>query len=285
MQGIDVPIVDAIDPVTPEDDRLSVKELIATHRESIDKIKVELDSDPLFDYPAKHDDLWILRFYLSHKKVKPSVKAAKHTLLFRKEHNLDEKSLMSDPSPHLAKDGPLYEYWRDRSPNDSLVFSLPDKKRGVVGFFKFAGFVPGASSVVSKEAWDYAFIYCSEWTHQRLDYVTRTTGLLTKSIRLIDMEGVGMKHMNRKDAKQDGDIMGLMEDCYPQLLQTIYICNAPMVIHAVWSVFRAIMPKRVISKIDIIEPRTNEKERKRLLKYITDDNLPLRFGGKYDGPL
>lgn len=285
MKGIDVPIADAIDPVTPEDDRTSVKDLIATHREQIDKIKCELDTDPLFEYPTKHDDLWILRFYLSHKKVKPSVKAAKHTLQFRKEHKLDETSLMSEPSPHLATEGPLYEYWKNRCPNNSLVFSLPDEKRGVVAFFKFADFVPGAAEIVSKEAWEYAFIYCSEWSHQRLDYVTRTTGLLTKSIRLLDMEGVGMRHFNRKDAKQDGDIMGLMEDCYPQLLQSINICHAPMLIHAIWAFLRPIFPKRVTSKIDIIEPKTNEKERKRLFKYISEDNLPVVFGGKYNGPL
>lgn len=33
MKGVDIPIADAIDPVTPDDDRASAKELIATHRE------------------------------------------------------------------------------------------------------------------------------------------------------------------------------------------------------------------------------------------------------------
>jgi hypothetical protein len=280
MQGIGVPIADAINPVTPEDDRPSVKELIAKHRKQVDKIKGELEDDPLFEYPAKHDDLWIVRFWLSHKSVKPAVKAAKHTLQFRKEHKLDEMNLLSEPSPHLVQDGMVYEYWKDRCPNNSFVMALPDEKRGVVSFYNCARFVPGVTEIISKEAWEYAYIYCSEWCHQRLDHVTRTTGRLTKSVRLLNMDGIGLKNVNRKDAKRDGDVAGLMEDCYPQMLQSIYLCHAPMVIHTIWSLLRPVMPNRVVSKIDIIEPRTNAKERKCLLKYISEENLPVEFGGK-----
>lgn len=46
-----------------------------------------------------------------------------------------------------------------------------------------------------------------------------------------------------------------MEDVYPQLLHAIYICNAPSFIHTIWALVRPIMPKRVVSKIDIIEPK------------------------------
>ena len=40
------------------------------------------------------------------------------------------------------------------------------------------------------------------------------------------------------------------------------------------------MPKRLVSKIDFIRPDKNEKERQRLLKYITEENLPVIYGGK-----
>jgi hypothetical protein len=70
-----------------------------------------------------------------------------------------------------------------------------------------------------------------------------------------------------------------MEDVYPQLLHAIYVTNAPHWIHAVWALFRPIMPKRIVEKIDIIEPRDNEKEQKRLLKFISLGNLPTMHGG------
>ena len=74
-------------------------------------------------------------------------------------------------------------------------------------------------------------------------------------------------------------VMGEMEDCYPQLLETIFACYAPTFMHVVWSLIRPIMPRRVIDKVDIIEPHRNEKERARLLKHISMQNLPTDYGG------
>ena len=74
-----------------------MKELIEEHMRLIDDVKRALGTDPLYDV-TKHDDLWIVRFLLSHKKtVKLSVKAAKHTLQFREEHKLDEHDINGMP--------------------------------------------------------------------------------------------------------------------------------------------------------------------------------------------
>jgi hypothetical protein len=56
-----------------------------------------LASDPLYE-PNKHDDLWIVRFLLSHKqKVKAVTKAAQYTLQFRAKHQLDEVDIRYSP--------------------------------------------------------------------------------------------------------------------------------------------------------------------------------------------
>lgn len=83
-----------IDPVNEFDDRPSVADLIAEHRSYIDRVREQLqDENPLFSN-EKHDELWILRFLMSHKNnVKAASKAAIHTLDFRNEHKLDEKDL------------------------------------------------------------------------------------------------------------------------------------------------------------------------------------------------
>lgn len=47
---------------------------------------------------------------------------------------------------------------------------------------------------------------------------------------------------------------------------------------------RPIMPKRIIDKIDLITPDTDETERERLLKYISKKNLPKDFGGNNEVP-
>jgi hypothetical protein len=226
MKGIDVALADPIDPVVAEDSRESVKELIAKNEAYIEKLRDGLKDDPLYD-PSKHDDLWILRFVLSHKKTKPALAAAKHTLLFRQQYNLDAEDIRTK-DPHKLTEGNVYEYWKHRCKGDAILTTHPDPKRGIVMFLTFAEFDPKATAVVSEEAWDDAFIYASEFCHQWLDYTTRTTGRLTKSIRLIDTRGVSMKVLlDRKSNQRDGKVMGKMEDCYPQLLETIFICFPP----------------------------------------------------------
>jgi hypothetical protein len=129
--------------------------------------------------------------------------------------------------------------------------------------------------------WLPAFCYVSEWTFQWLDYITRTTGRLTKSLRLVDMEGFQVSRCNKEAMKRDGDAMAVMEDCYPQLLQTMFLCNAPKWMQISFHIVRPIMPRRVLQKMDFINPEKVKRERKRLLKYVSEENLPVRFGGKH----
>ena len=121
---------------------------------------------------------------MSHKKKKAALKAAKATLVFRKEHKLDEEDIRSFPAGPECKSDILKRYLK-HVPDGSIVFTVPDAKRGVVGFL-------GISSIdqhelvknVAREDWLPSFCYTSEWSFQWVDYITRTTGLLTKSVRL-----------------------------------------------------------------------------------------------------
>jgi hypothetical protein len=91
-------------PVCNEDVRPSVLDLIEKNRKTIDAVKQALEKDPLYT-AEKHDDLWIFRFVLSHKKkVKEAVKAATSTLKYRKEHKLDV-SWMFDNTQHPPAPG------------------------------------------------------------------------------------------------------------------------------------------------------------------------------------
>ena len=272
-------ISDPIPPVNEHDDRPAVIPLITKHRSVIDQVRSELESDPLYN-KNKHDDLWILRFVMSHKKkVKKVVKAAKYTLAFRQEHNLDAKDIrFTSPTEGFAAEN-LTRYMKYLS-EDALRFVLPDAHRGVVAFFNLGGCDQHALvKNVDEKDWLPCFMHFSEWTFQWQDYITRTRGRLTKSIRLADFSGVTMSGMSNECARRDGKAMGVMEDCYPQLLQSVIICNSPVWIQIPWRIIRPIMPKRVTSKIDFVNPLHCEKERDRLLAYISLEHLPVRFGG------
>ena len=273
-------IRDPIPPLNEHDDRPSVKELIEKHRSAIDKVRSELVSDPLFDI-KKHDDLWILRFVLSHKKnhFKATIKAAKHTLAFRKEHHLDEKDIRyTTRSTGFAKES--FERYTAHCSDDAFQFLVPDENRGVIAFINMNG-VDQNEMVknVPEEDWLPCFTYYTEWAHQWQDYVTRSTGRLTKSVRFVDASELKLSGINSELMRRDGKAMGIMEDCYPQLLQSIFICHGPVWIQVPWRLFRPLFPKRVTEKFDFIHPQKNEHERHRALKHISKEHFPTKYGG------
>ena len=284
----DVPMACAdppIDPVNEHDVRPAVKDLVAQNRVSIDKVKAILEKHPLFDYSNKHDDLWILRFCLSHKKkTKDAVKAAEHTLAFRQEHKLDEQDIrFHGVTKGTANLPTALARYMEQCSEDGLQWTLPDPKRGVISFLNYGGLDQhGLVKNLDEKDWLPAYLHLSEWTHQWLDYTTRVTGRLTKSVRLIDCAEVKLSGISQECTKRDGAALGAMEDFYPQVLQTLYLCHAPSWLQVPWRILRPLMPKRVVEKIDFINPDKKEKERKRLLEHLDEAHLPVRFGGKHE---
>jgi len=285
MKGIEVALAEPVPRTCVEDERHSALQVIAMHRSLVDQVKSELAStDPLYD-PTKHDDLWIVRFLLSHKKnPKDALKAAKATLLFRKQHKLDETGDIRAFPPHHRDSVPIEavrRYMNAGVAEDAVIFVVPDPQRGVIAFLDMVGIDQHKLVEAVDEAdWLPAFLYMSEWSFQWVDYVTRTTGLFTKSIRLADTHRILLGGINKENQRRDGKVMGIMEDCYPQMLHGIFVCNAPAWVQVPWRILRPLMPKRVVEKIDFINPLKNEKERKRLYKHIAPEHLPEKFGGK-----
>jgi CRAL/TRIO domain len=115
---------------------------------------------------------------------------------------------------------------------------------------------------------------------QWLDYVTRTTGLLTKAIRIMDLKGMTLAKVNREALKRNARYVNEMEDCYPQLLQSVFPCHAPPVMQTFWTVLRPILPARLVLKFDFINPEYQEKDLQKLLHHVDENHLPERFGGK-----
>ena len=284
-------MADPIEPVDKLDKRPAVKDLIQEHRSAIDAVAKELKSDALFD-PSKHDDLWILRFVLSHCKSKKkttdktlakAAAAAKATLVFRKEHKLDDEDLRAHvPSARathpLAKDMSKY---LSLCADDAMVVCIPDRRRGPVSFIQYMSIDQEAVvEQMDESRWMPAFLFPNEFLHQWLDYTTRTTGRLTKNVRLVGMEGAKLGSVNSEHERRNSKAMSVMEDCYPQLLQAIFVCDPPTWILASWRLVKVFFPKRVKEKFDFISPKANEKERRTLLKYISKENLPSKFGGE-----
>ena len=125
-----------ISPIDQYDDRPCVTSLITEHQSWIQQVRDELQqSEPLFD-SHKHDDLWILRFVLSHKRNVPSaVQAAKYTLAFRKEHGLDDK----DVRYILPSENASLQRYMKHVKDDAIQFVIPDPQRSVALFIDIGG--------------------------------------------------------------------------------------------------------------------------------------------------
>ena len=138
MKGVGVAVADAIPALNEHDERPSAKGLIDENRSIIDQVKKELETDPLYD-ASKHDQLWIIRFLLSHKLDKQrALKAAKTTLLFRKEHKLDEKDIRFSPVSKNHENEIVRQH-QSFCQEDAVRFVVPDAQRGVIGFLHYAG--------------------------------------------------------------------------------------------------------------------------------------------------
>lgn len=279
MKGCHVAIAD---PIPGDDPRPSVKDLIEEHKVTIAAAKQEMGT--ALD-PSKHDDLWILRFVLSHKNKLPKIiKAMHHTLEFRREHNLDQIDLRQHPPQYKEhRYFPASARYMKYAKEDLARFVVPDVKRhGVVQFLSMAAIDQhNLVANVDEADWLEVFTLVSEFTHQWCDYLTRTTGRLTKNVRIVTLEGLHLSKISNEMNRRDGKTMGSMEDCYPQMLQSIFLCDAPAWVQIPWQIVRPIMPKRVVEKMDFLNPTKNKKHLDKILSFIDVEFLPEHFGGDH----
>ena len=285
-----------IEPLNEYDKRPAIKDVIEEHRQKIYEVKRELRKDPLYDC-TKHDDLFIVRFVLSHcnprkkmndtKGVKKAINAVKRCLQYRSKYQLDNEKIFGDirySPPHdiqknVVKCDAVQRYMKYVA-HDTIRFVVPDTQRGVIGFLKLSGFdQQGLVDNVSEEDWIPTFSYFTEYTYQWLDFISRKTGRFTKSIRIVDTSDVKLTQINNDMNTRDGTAMKYMEDYYPQLLHKVYICNPPNWIQIPWRIIKVIFPKRLTNKIDFINPLHNKHEHNLLLEHISNENLPIQFGG------
>ena len=268
-------------PVDELDSRPTVRDLVARHETSIERLAQDLAAtEPVLYHADKHDALWLLRYVLSHKgNYTAALTSARETLRFRHEHQLDETDLRGQP--FAASLRPALKKYRRHCTEDAVLPILPNMQRGVVMFLRMAGVNAEAvyENLTEEEALEN-HIYQAEWTFQWLDYVTRTTGRLTKSLRIVDCEGYSLSTMtNRQVQGRNAKIAALMDSHYPQLLGRLLVIHASSWIYQPWRLLRPLFPKRLVEKVDFIDPFRRPKDLLKILSFVSKDFLPARYGG------
>lgn len=284
----------------PHDDRPFVKDLVLEHKTKIEDVRKKILSDevckPLFEkHFERYDDLWILRFVLTHKgKVKDATKAALKTIKFREEQNLNELGdirhlirnfgikIDDNENANAEEFFPFYHEYNAVCEKDCITITQPDPNRGILVYMDVGNFdVAQLLATLTQDQQREYRIRANEATFQVLDEVTRRTGRLTKVTNLMDETNVSLSKFNRKAMHQDAELTKELEDYWPQMLASIYIFNAPSWVNALWKVIKHIFPKRIVNKVDFMPTSAvSGKFYKPILRYVSEENLPEKYGGK-----
>ena len=261
--------------------RERVKDLVAKHAHAIMTLRALVSAEPHFD-PRLHDDLFLLRFVLSHEKkggIAAAAAAAKGTIAFRFARGLDDPSVPvgGQAALKVVAVAKLYAALRDPA---GISYYVPDPDRATVlvavpALLDFHKMV----ATLSDEEQTLAHGYSTEWLWRQADAVTRRTGYLTKYVRLVDLNGMSLRNFSRDFQRRDAKNAKAIEEFYPQLLGAVFICHAPRWLQGVWRGIKRLMPARVVEKVDFLEPLTNSAERNKLLAWIALEHLPTCFGG------
>jgi len=289
--------------VASHENRPFIKDLLAKHSAAIafirDSIQNDKDCKELSnkgENQKRYDDIWILRYVLSHKgNAKSASKAALKTIKFREEKKLNELgdirhrlrnwSVVNETSGS-SEPLPGFSVFNKYCGDQAAFVTLPDKDRGIIIYCDVGQIdMNGIAEGMSEEDMKDNLLYSNEAIFQVVDDVTRRTGRLTKQMKIIDMGNVSLLKMNRVYLKRDGACSKAIEDYYPQLLGTLFVFNSPSWLSVVWSALRPLFPKRFVQKIDFLPPmskiqKSKQSHLKPILRYLSEEHLPERYGGQ-----
>lgn len=278
-----------------DDHRPLIKDLLEEHASVIENVQEKIRSDEEIDKslydPERYDDIWILRYVLSHKgNAKNAAKAALKTMKFRDDEKLNEKTDLryciknysrENENDKKYKSLPGYDRFNAKCGKEAIIHFHPDPDRGLLFYCQPKALdTDGVMADITEEEFREAYIAMKEAEYQILDEVTRRTGRLTKLTRFVDLHNYSFFKFNRKYTKLDADIQKELEDFFPQSLDKQYIFNIPSWLSAIWTVIAALFPKRLIEKLDICPSSASTKFYAPIAKHVSEENHPVGYGGK-----
>jgi len=119
-------------------------------------------------------------------------------------------------------------------------------------------------------------MYHVEHKSESMQQLSLTNGKIMRTCKIIDLSGLGSKHMHQQGLSYLRHVLHLTQDNYPEMLGNLYIVNAPWVFNMIWKIVKPWLNDQTLSKIKILG--SNYKEV--LLNAIDAENLPKFLGGK-----
>ncbi|KDD73627.1 CRAL/TRIO domain-containing protein, partial [Helicosporidium sp. ATCC 50920] len=104
---------------------------------------------------------------------------------------------------------------------------------------------------------------------------------VTQTLAIVDLKGVGLRHLAGDTKRILGDIVRIDSDNYPETLGNTVIINAPGVFKLLWNIVKPMLDTRTQAKIHVASSNYMPD----LLKWVDEDSIPAYLGGKSKGSL
>lgn len=99
-------------------------------------------------------------------------------------------------------------------------------------------------------------------------------------VMVMDMEGLGLKHLWRPGVTLFNKITAFYEDNYPEMMKNILVINAPRIFPIAYALVKPFLNEVTRNKVKILGVDWKTE----LLEYIDEDNLPEYYGGTCKDP-
>lgn len=225
------------------------------------------------------DDATILRFLIAfvddEKVAKDRLEQA---IAWRKENKFDE--LMQKVLDLDESEIPYYDIFKRFSYEND--FYTEDKHGNPVSFVQVQRLDPAAfTGNISLEMFSEIGQYIIARNIARFTKFTNERNTLVRGVRIIDLQGLGLKHISPEMVKYIKTVVSPAQKNVPEHLFKCYIINAPTVFTAGWAVFKSFLEQRTQNKIKIMG--TNYLDA--LLEHVSIENLPKQYGGLNEKPI
>jgi hypothetical protein len=256
---------------------IKVEDALKEHAELMVKVREQCKSEIEKDPQQFNDDLFLVRFCLSHKgDAEKAVHAVKTTIAWRLKHkDLLAKLATGWRHPHeelLLRYTPVQVHGqlKDRSPFLVVRAGVGNPDR--------------LMEELSPEIIRNGLIFSKEAIYQLCTAETRAKGYIVKMVSAQDMKHGSMFDFNRGFMSLLGETSKEMELCYPQLVGKVVMINTPRFLSMIMTVAQALLPASMFEKITVCGGRST------VTGNITDcpiatsifdlETLPSFLGGK-----
>jgi len=117
--------------------------------------------------------------------------------------------------------------------------------------------------------------YKAEYMRLVLDTLSESSGKLLQWVQVIDLTGLGFKHMNTTSMDIVKSASSRVDQMYKECLGKILIVQAPRLFHAIWAMMKLWVTERTAQKVTLLGSGYKDD----LVEFIPKDRWPQFLGG------